>query len=518
MKDFGFDKMINEMLGTDKQEIVSHGTAAMGMILNGLGFVDRPLALTPQFFETCPIDLLLDSNAKPEHMNRHKLGRTLDAISDYGCAKFFNTIAIQVCKLEGVSCDDLHGDATTFSVYGEYDESLDEQEVKIAYGYPKNGRYDLKQILLDLVSVRDGGLPFMLDFWSGNVSDSKVLKKRVRDLVDSQEYSEDARCFIADSKVYSEENIENLSRINFITRIPSTVKYEQELIDRAMTDNRWQELNNEDQFCEYHVKHYGIEQRWIVVCSNAASNRAEKNIEKSTKRENVEIEKTLLHLKARNFDCKADAIAELEKIAKGFKLHKLIKHDIKTKSFHEKPGRPIAEATRFSYSISASFEVDKKIIKNKLIHGSCFVIGTNILSKSLSAKEIVKSYKQQDKVEKCFAFLKSPSFFANSLFLKSTKRIQALITIMVLALLVYKAVQRRIRIELIAKGLTIPNQINKPISNPTLKWIFRCFEGITQVFVEIDGAIKTAIDGLSDVRLRIIGLLGDEVGKIYKIS
>ena len=78
MKELGFAKMINEMLGVDKQEIVSHGIAVMGMVLNGLGFVDRPLYLTTQFYETCPIELLLDPNVKPEHMNRHRLGRTGD--------------------------------------------------------------------------------------------------------------------------------------------------------------------------------------------------------------------------------------------------------------------------------------------------------------------------------------------------------------------------------------------------------------------------------------------------------
>ena len=518
MKELGFAKMINEMLGFDKQEIVSHGIAVMGMVLNGLGFVDRPLYLTTQFYETCPIELLLDPNVKPEHMNRHRLGRTLDAISDYGCSKLFNTIAIQVCKLEGVSCEEVHCDPTAFSVYGEYDSEADAQQVKITHGYPKNGRYDLKQIVLDLVATKDGGIPLMLDLFSGNASDSKVLKKRMHDLADSQEHSKDARSFVADSKVYSEANIENLSRINFITRIPSTVKHEKELIDRAMADNRWHLLNDEDQFCEYSIKHYGIDQRWIVVRSKASVNRAKKNIEKSIKCENDEIEKALMHLKAREFDCEADAIAELKQTAKIFKLHKLVDSKIEQRGFYKKPGRPTTTANRFAYYISASFKIDEEMVNKKLVHGSCFVIGTNILSDKPSAQEIVKAYKQQDKVEKCFAFLKSPSFFAGSLFLKSTKRIQALITIMVIALLVYKTIQRRIRIELVAKDLTIPNQINKPITNPTLKWIFRCFDGITQVFVEVDGITKAFIDGLNDVRLRIIGLLGEEVGRIYKIS
>jgi transposase len=62
----------------------------MAMIINGLGFVSRPTMLTPQFFETKPMDILIGPHITPESLNRHKLGRVLDAIFDYGCEKSFN--------------------------------------------------------------------------------------------------------------------------------------------------------------------------------------------------------------------------------------------------------------------------------------------------------------------------------------------------------------------------------------------------------------------------------------------
>ena len=55
------------------------------MILNGLGFANRPLSLTPQFFAHTPLDLLLRGGVHAEMFNRFKLGRTLDEVYAYGC-------------------------------------------------------------------------------------------------------------------------------------------------------------------------------------------------------------------------------------------------------------------------------------------------------------------------------------------------------------------------------------------------------------------------------------------------
>jgi hypothetical protein len=48
------------------------------MILNGLGFANRPLSLTPQFFANKPLDLLFREGICAEMFNRFTLGRTLE--------------------------------------------------------------------------------------------------------------------------------------------------------------------------------------------------------------------------------------------------------------------------------------------------------------------------------------------------------------------------------------------------------------------------------------------------------
>ena len=58
IKDVGLISMIDARLGPDAQEEITPGDAVAGMILNGLGFANKPLTLTPQFFANTPLDLL----------------------------------------------------------------------------------------------------------------------------------------------------------------------------------------------------------------------------------------------------------------------------------------------------------------------------------------------------------------------------------------------------------------------------------------------------------------------------
>ena len=54
IKNLGLIDMINTRLVPDAQEVITPGEAVAGMILNGLGFANRPLSLTPQFLPTPP--------------------------------------------------------------------------------------------------------------------------------------------------------------------------------------------------------------------------------------------------------------------------------------------------------------------------------------------------------------------------------------------------------------------------------------------------------------------------------
>src|SRR5499425_3616246 len=102
IKDVGLISMIDARLVPDAQEEITPGEAVAGMILNGLGFANRPLSFTPQFFANKPLDLLFRDGIDAELFNRFKLGRTLDDASAYGCNLLLEELALAVCTHEGI--------------------------------------------------------------------------------------------------------------------------------------------------------------------------------------------------------------------------------------------------------------------------------------------------------------------------------------------------------------------------------------------------------------------------------
>jgi transposase len=92
-QDLGIKDKINAALGSgDRQRVVSAGTSVVAMILNRLGFTNRRLYLTPQFFSNKPVERLLGEAIKASDLTAHTLGQTLDEIAAYGTSRLFGEV------------------------------------------------------------------------------------------------------------------------------------------------------------------------------------------------------------------------------------------------------------------------------------------------------------------------------------------------------------------------------------------------------------------------------------------
>ena len=92
----------------------------------------------------------------------------------------------------------------------------------------------------------------------------------------------------------------------------------------------------------------------------------------------------------------------------------------------------------------------------------------------------------------------------------------ALLMIMTLSLLVYSVAQKHLREQLSEKNETLPNQIDKPIKNPTLRWIFQLMEGVDVIYIRVKNVIQKKIMGMTELRQKIILFLFEPVRKIYE--
>ena len=520
IKDLGLIEMIDTRVGLDDQEGITTGEAIAGMILNGLGFSDRPMSLTPQFCANKPVGLLFRDGVSAEHFNRFQLGRSLDKAFSYGCDTLFGEVALAVCQQERVAQTFTCLDTTSFSLTGAYVPETDPQAIAITHGYSKDHRPDLKQAVLELMVAQDGGVPLMSQSWDGHASDTVVFKERCEALLTQCAASETPRYLIADAKLYTEAKAPNLARRPFITRIPETLTVTRQVIEQAWAWGEWQPLDETVKYQRVELCHYGMAQRWLVVSSQDAWQRAEHTLAKAQAKESEQVKNQLFHLQAQRFPSEIEARAALDTIAQRWRYHQMAQVSLTPHIQYARKGRPTTQTPRkaIQWQIHASVRPDLATITRQQQRKACFVLGTTIPVTALTDAEVVAGYKGQSAVERGFRFLKDPVFFVSSLFVKKPSRLQGLLMVMTLALLVYSVAQRRMRHQLAHQHDTLPNQIGQPGARPTLRWIFQLLEGINRVTLSVQGHVTIVMEGLTALRRKILQLFGQKVCQIYQIS
>lgn len=509
----GISEVIEEAIPKNRHHNLSHAQSVKAMTLNGLGFIERRLYLFPKFFDDIAVSRLLGPGISRDHLNDDVLGRTLDAIAEYGPTELFNEIVAK-CLLKdefGPHC--IHIDTTNFSVTGEYDSDFDTEEVQITYGYPKDGRWDLKRFVLG-IAANQHGIPLFLQTFSGNESDKESIRIIVRALTENLQ-TDDKVYHVADSEFYTSETLQLLGEHTFwISRVPSTINLVKELENTDLTFTKSEDSRYS--FSEHIVDYADINQKWVVFHSEMMHDRQEKTLEKNLEKD---IEKTRISLKkisTHEFVCEPDAAAAAEKWLKNhprYRFRELSIVPVKHKN-RKTRGRPkLDESLTISYLISAEIELDSETIEREKQKLGRFVLATNDLE--LSPDVILEYYKNQGTVERGFRFLKDKSFRVSEIFLKKNSRIQALAMIMVLCLFIYSMVEFRLRRELQKSGETVMSQTDKLTQKPTLKWVFFLFRRVREFTVVVNGNKIAGISNLTDDLQKILALLGSPCEKYY---
>jgi transposase len=210
-REIGLAEYLDALAGPSQQQ-VSVGTATVAMLLNGLGFSNRRLYLVSQFFATKPVERLLGPGITAEMLHDDCLGRTLDWLHDHDPTALFAGIARQARQRFGIGARQVHVDTTSFAVTGEYDAELDAHTLAVTYGYSRDHRADLKQWMLALATTRQGDVPLFCQTLDGNASDEVTLVAAVEALAAQLcADAEETPVFVADSGLYSAENVARLS-------------------------------------------------------------------------------------------------------------------------------------------------------------------------------------------------------------------------------------------------------------------------------------------------------------------
>jgi len=506
-------------LSKEKGNIVTHGQRVAAMIINGLGFSANPLYLSPEFFENKPVDRLIGEGIEAAHLNDDALGRTLDALYYQGCTSLFSDIAFNIATKHHLIGQSAKLDTTSLKLFGDYPQEYDEDEKKPpqpALGYSKDHRPDLKQVVMSLMVSGASSIPLWFEGLDGNSQDKKSFHETIERVRRFQQSLKNADNFlwVADSALYDQGRLKN-TPIRFLTRVPATLKLVKRYCQQNDEELSWDDLAPGYQSC-WVTSNQPKKERWLLIHSEQSAKQQSKTllrrIDKALKQANIDAKK----LCATRFSCKLDLAQAVEQFEKKLKYHQ-VSHTITPIYTHAKQGRPKRgeKATLNHYQLTIELEKSSQKCQpyeNKL---GRFILGTNETKASLTAAQMLSTYKEEQDVERGFRFIKEPCFQLNKIFLKNPERIEALMMIMTLCLMIYNLGQHQVREKLKQEKETLPNQKGKAVDNPTLRWIFQMMNAIT--IAHYPGQPSQTM-GLNDKKRKIIRLFGEQTLAVYGLD
>ncbi len=227
--DLEIETIIDSMIEKDKREKISAGQIIKAIIINGLGFLSKPLYLFPRFFDDKPVESLLGNGIKAEYINDDKIGRVMDLLHDNSLELLWTKIGLNTIDKFQISTEFSHLDSSSISVQGDYNSQNQEGEniINITRGYSKDKRPDLNQFLIKIMVSNDGDIPTFMQVGDGNESDKKGLPELV--LTYHKNMKIETK-YVADSAFYSNQNIHKMKDIFWISRVPMTIKKAKEII------------------------------------------------------------------------------------------------------------------------------------------------------------------------------------------------------------------------------------------------------------------------------------------------
>ncbi|WP_430639854.1 IS1634-like element ISCwa1 family transposase [Crocosphaera watsonii WH 8501] len=517
--EIGIVKIINNKLGIDVREKISAGTVVKSILINGLGFVSRPLYLFSQFFQDKAIEKLLGERIKPDYLNDDKIGRVMDELYKYGLNDIFIEVVLEVIKKFKIDLKYSHLDPTSFHLDGEYkrEEDKEKQEeekiikerpIFIKKGYSRDHRPDLKQCVLDLITSQDGDIPLFVRVGDGNESDKAVFGKV---LVEFKKQIKFDSIMVCDSALYGQENLQLIQHLKWITRVPMTIKKAKELVQNIEVEEvkdedkeKRSDLNLESYTWKEEIVTYGgIKQTWLIVLSEKRQKSDLEKLEKQLSQEEKKSQKFLKEIQSEEFEHPQAARYKLKAINKKLRLLEI--KEVELIETYSKKKEKIYKM------ISLIIKKDEEISRKTKEAGK-FILATNLVEENkLEASEILITYKNQQSTERGFRFLKDPLFFTDSFFVEKPERIETMLFLMSLCLLIYNLGQRELRncLKRVKKGIN--NQVGKVTLRPTLRWIFQCFQGIHYVILN---GVKQIVN-LTGERRFILSLLPASCERYY---
>lgn len=414
--EIGLAKLVDDLLPEQcPNKNIIYGQLLVAMILNGLGFTGRTLHMYPAYFSNKPVDRLIGPAIEAKHINDDVLGRCLDKLYEHDVSKIYQVLGEKVVTHLGLKCESINIDSTSFHVDGEYACDDDFKGIRLTRGYSRDHRPELNQVILNLITENQAGVPVYMQACSGNTNDSKSFKKLIKSHISSLKAAQRCKYLIGDASLYVAETIQALAdqKQLFITRVPQKIKEAKKMLDSSSSLD-FTQLKDGYSGVWVDSTYGNVNQKWLLVNSAKANKRELQTLHRRVSKSTTQSMKSFKKLCAKIYGCESDAKVALQDWIKEQQFASIANEKIINGVKHIGRGRPKTNHDgALFYQIHGNvYTCLEKVEGCK--HG-LFILSTNDISNSLSMEDLLSHYKSQQSVEKGFKFLKSPDFLTSSI-------------------------------------------------------------------------------------------------------
>ncbi len=492
-----FVETLNTALTWDQSQWrVSPGNLGKAIVLLPFIYSGSRLPIYSIFehYQGMDMALLFTPEVRPEWLTRDAFSCFFDRLFAAGCEHLFTSLALRVYTAFDIPFYPvLHGDTTSISLYGAYEGSEDTPPPAptICRGHSKEKRNDLVQIMLGQV-CDPHGIPLLTTIRDGNEADCTWNTAIIQRLAELDPLSRTDVTYIADAKLATAPNLRKLleSGFQFVTRCPASFskKIAARVTKAAYEAGAWMPIgsyreDDGDNLETYDVQEFtkttddGISCRFLVFQGNHRRDEFETDLVKNREELGAMIE----GVTKKRYACETDAQRALEEARKSLCKHRLWKVDLTLETLvtekkpRGRPGknpRPMITVTEWAIRAGEP-QLQQKVYLAERRKAESFVVMTNVSEEQTPAREVLRLYKEQKRVEDNFSVIKRPTM-VDTLYLKKPERITALVTLLAVSLLIQVVIRVLVRRNLDA--LSEPPGLDhgcKPLIRPGLKKILR---------------------------------------------
>ena len=529
----GLGSLLERHVPTARRHAVSHAQALL-VLLRSILIEREPIYRQQETVHGFAAALFGLGESQAAQVGDDRLGRALDALFAADRAALLTEIVVTVGKAFAVDFTELHNDSTSIRFCGQYRatgsrSAAGRSAPAIVYGYSKDHRPDLKQLLFILTTSADGGVPVQFRAAAGNTSDSVThidTWETLKTIAGRADF-----LYVADSKLCSYDNLDHIHRAGgrFVTVLPRT-RFEDREFRRAIQTQTipWEMVWDRphpryrggpgDRWYLYRhplpsAEVWPVTWVWSTLLTLKQQTRRQRNLAAAVERLTT-LKERLGRPRARRraaaqIDLRVAEILERYRVTRYFKVERVVREDHTFKQTRR--GRPGPETqykklTRRRYDLNWALD-DAAIAYDEKSDGMYPLLCND---RSLSPEAVLTAHKGQPTLEKRFEQVKTVHEIA-PVFLKSPARIEALFTLYFLVLLVQALIERELRRAMRREHLdSLPLYPEaRPCKRPTTEQILRLFVLAERHTLTRAGNLVQVFDPeLTALQRKVLALLG----------